>query len=169
MPPRIAWAVELLGVEPADHILEVGCGPGVALGLVCSGLEGGRLTGIDRSATAIERTRRRNAEHLAADRLELHQVDLAGFVAGPDRFDKAFAVNVNVFWTGPARAEGAVLARVLRPDGRLWLVYGGPGPDGAARDVGPLVEANLAPHRFRTEVVHHPDGSMLAVAAHLGG
>jgi hypothetical protein len=41
---------------------------------------------------------------------------------GRNRFDKALAVNVNVFWLQPA-AELEVLRKVLRPKGVACLVY----------------------------------------------
>jgi len=56
VPDRISWAIELLDVSSADQVLEIGCGPGVAMALVCDRLSGGRITGIDRSATAIWRS-----------------------------------------------------------------------------------------------------------------
>jgi trans-aconitate methyltransferase len=47
--------VELLNPGPDDQLLEIGCGPGVAVGLLCERLVGGRIVAIDRSAAAISR------------------------------------------------------------------------------------------------------------------
>jgi ubiquinone/menaquinone biosynthesis C-methylase UbiE len=82
IPERIRWAVEALAVEPGDRLLEIGGGPGVAASLVCQRLDYGTLLLIDRSPTAIERTRRRNAEHVASGRLALETVDVASFDPG---------------------------------------------------------------------------------------
>lgn len=165
VPPRIAWAVELLDVGPDDRVLEVGCGPGVAVSLVADRLGGGRVTAVDRSAVAVERTLVRNAHHVAAGRVEVHRCELAALGGEPSSFDKALSVDVNVFWTQPADAECAVLARVLRPGGTLWLVFGGPG-DGTVRDVGPSVSAALGRHGFTTEVLRHATEPMVCVVGH---
>ncbi|HEY3208047.1 MAG TPA: class I SAM-dependent methyltransferase, partial [Gaiellaceae bacterium] len=123
IPDRIRWAVETLAVEPGDRLLEIGGGPGVAASLVCDRLDRGSMLLIDRSTTAIERARRRNPEHLASGRLALETVDVVDFDPGAARFDKVFAVNVNVFWTTPATEELARIRRALERDGRLFLFY----------------------------------------------
>jgi hypothetical protein len=82
IPDRIRWAVETLDVEPGDRLLEIGGGPGVAALLVCERLDRGSMFLIDRSATAIERTRRRNEEHVSSGQLTLKTVDVADFDPG---------------------------------------------------------------------------------------
>ncbi len=144
---RIRWAVETLAVEPGDRLLEIGGGPGVAAALICEQLERGRLLLIDRSATAIERTRRRNPGHVASGRLALETVDLADFEPGEARFDKVFAVNVNVFWTTPATEELACIRRALAHDASLFLFYETPSA-ARARQVAGRVADVLRANRF---------------------
>jgi tRNA A58 N-methylase Trm61 len=140
-PERIRWAVERVGVEPGDRLLEIGGGPGVAASLVCARLDHGHLVLIDRSATAIERTRRRNQEHLASGRLTLEAVDVADFDPGKGPFDKVFAINVNVFWTTPATEELARIRRALDHDGRLFLFYETPSVARGRQTVSRVVDA----------------------------
>lgn len=166
VPDRIRWGVEQLEVDADHDVLEVGCGPGLALGLIADRLVGGAGTvvGLDRSATAIERSRQRLAGHPSADRVRLQQADLAHLDAVEGAFDRVLAVNVNVFWTSGAEPECRRLAEVLRPDGRIVLVFAGPDGEGA-RDVGPTVATKLVAHGFASEVRRHPSGSMVAVEA----
>jgi hypothetical protein len=43
--------------------------------------------------------------HLAAGQRQLLVTDLANFRIGGSRFDTVLAMNVNLFWTGPAEQE----------------------------------------------------------------
>jgi cyclopropane fatty-acyl-phospholipid synthase-like methyltransferase len=131
----------MLAVEPSERLLEIGGGPGVAASLVCERLDCGSLLLIDRSPTAIERTRRRNTEHVASGRLALETVDVAHFDKGEARFDKVFAVNVNIIWTSPATEVLARIRRALERDGRLFLFYETPSAVRAREAVGRVIDA----------------------------
>jgi trans-aconitate methyltransferase len=159
----VARAVELVDPAPADEILEVGCGPGVAVALLCERLTDGRVTGIDRSATAIARATVRNAPHVASGRAVLRVLPLAELEPVGPPFDAALAVNVNLFWVGPADTEIALLHERLRPGGTLWAVYESPGRDGARR-VEPAVRSQLERHGFAT-ATHTEASGVLAISA----
>ena len=166
IPKRIRWAVETLAVGPDERLLEIGGGPGVAASLVCKRLDRGSLLLIDRSATAIERTRRGNPAHLAAGRLTLETVDVADFDPGKVRFDKVFAVNVNVFWTTPATEELARIRRALDHDGRLFLFYEAPSAARADQAVGRVVDA-LRGNGFEEPQVVSGSATLAGCVAHL--
>src|SRR5438093_317125 len=93
-PERFVWAVDTLALDPADRVLEVGCGHGVAVSLVCERLTSGRITAIDRSKKMIEMAARRNREHVAGGRAVLKAAALEKADFGDERFDKVFAFNV---------------------------------------------------------------------------
>jgi tRNA A58 N-methylase Trm61 len=167
IPERIQWAVETLAVEPDDRLLEIGGGSGVAASLVCDRLDRGSLLLIDRSATAIERTRRRNQKHVATGRLALETVDLADFDSGKARFNKAFAVNVNVFWTTQATEELAHIRRGLDHDGRLFLFYETPTAGRGRQAIARVVDA-LRANGFAEPQLVSRSATLLGCVAHPG-
>jgi SAM-dependent methyltransferase len=141
---RFVWAVDTLTLDPADQVLEVGCGHGVAVSLVCERLTSGRITAIDRSKKMIEMAARRNREHIAGGRAVLKTVALEKADFADQRFDKVFAFNVAPFWLKPKEALGIVRQHVA-PDGAIYIFWDArhthPGP---ARDL-----ANRLSERIR--------------------
>jgi SAM-dependent methyltransferase len=119
---RFVWAVDTLDVRPADRVLEVGCGHGVAVSLVCDRLTTGTITAIDRSPKMIEMAMRRNREHVDAGRAELQAVALEDADLAERRFDKVFAFNVAPFWLQSEAALGAVRGH-LAPDGAVFVFW----------------------------------------------
>lgn len=127
VPERLVVAVEDLDVRPADRILEIGCGRGVAAALICRRLDGGHLVAIDRSAKAIAAATVRNADAIAAGTVEFGTTALEDVEpAALGRFDKILAINVNLFWVRPAHRELQLVAQMLEPDGLLRLCYDPP-------------------------------------------
>lgn len=120
IPQRILWAVETLAVQPHEYLLEIGCGNGVAVSLLCEKLTTGKITAIDQSPKMMAVAARRNQNCASSGRAEFHTAALSGFSA--EQFHKIFAVNVNVFWLKPEQ-ELRVIKNLLLPEGRLYLFY----------------------------------------------
>ncbi|MFI6813093.1 methyltransferase domain-containing protein [Nonomuraea sp. NPDC050328] len=124
---------------------------GVAVELILERLGDGAVVGVDRSGTQVERARRRvrdaRARFVVAEVAELAgELGGEGEAGGGGWFDKALAVNVNLFWTRSPAREMAVLREVLRPGGRLVVVYETPGGPSAAveRAMGAVAEEGWA-------------------------
>jgi trans-aconitate methyltransferase len=154
---RLMWALSVVDPAPEERLVELGCGPGVAAGLVCERLTTGHLTAVDRSATAVARAAARNGDHIAAGRLSVVRSEVAALTLPPASATKVFCVNVNVFWTRAPDRELAVLRAVLAPGGTLVVLYG-TGPTGADRVTPVLADALRAGGFTDVEVLSAGDG-----------
>jgi ubiquinone/menaquinone biosynthesis C-methylase UbiE len=118
---RSRWAVSLLGVRPADQVLEIGFGPGLAVAeLARAGA--GHVYGIDHSGVMLKHASRRNAAAIRAGRVTLVRAsveEIPPALDGP--FDVILAVNSLGFWPAPAERL-AGLRRRLAPGGRIAIV-----------------------------------------------
>ena len=150
---RLVWAVDVLAVGPTDRLLEIGCGPGVAVSLVCEKLDGGTITAIDRSQKMIETARKRNADHVASVVASFQTASLEEADFGEARFDKIFAINVGLFWRQQPIRELTTLWNHLAPKGRLFLFHEPP-PGSTAPPIPASVPAVLESSGFTvTEIL----------------
>lgn len=117
---RLVWAVNTLAIEPSDRLLEIGCGHGAAVSLICGKLTDGTITAIDRSETMIRAAASRNLGHSSAGKARFHTAELDKADWGPERFNKIFAVNVNLFWMKPAK-ELSIIRTLLLPGGSVYI------------------------------------------------
>lgn len=173
-PQHARWAVATLDPGPDDLLLEIGCGSGVAVAMVCERLVGGKVVAIDRSATAISRATKRNAEHVAAGRavlltMALEQLRPADVLGRQERFSKVFAMNVNLFWVRSPAKELDLIKRLLAPGGALYVFYGYGGPPAAGKasenisKVPGILAEHLGARGFAAEVIR--DVGMVGVVA----
>jgi ubiquinone/menaquinone biosynthesis C-methylase UbiE len=163
---RQAWAVDVLDVAPGDRLVEVGCGHGVAVSLVCERLAGGHIVGIDRSAKMIEMATRRNRGHVASGRASFRATTFEQASLEAGAFDKLFAFHVAAFWRRPEELLGST-RRTLRPRGALYLFNQLPGwqQTGSADEFGAQLAGALAAHGFAArETVTADMGGAAAVA-----
>lgn len=127
----------------------------------------GSLLGLDRSAIAVAAAEERNRAAVTQGRAEFRAVAFEDVdPADLGRFDMAFAVSVNLFWTRPAQHELRLVAALLRPAGLLWLCYDPPD----AGTVGRL-ESQLVPrleqggYRYRTTTTRTERTTFFAITA----
>jgi ubiquinone/menaquinone biosynthesis C-methylase UbiE len=103
-------------------VLDIGCGPGLAVSLAAARVDGGLAVGIDRSPVVIAQARRRNRRAITQGVVQL-QVAAAHELPFPDRhFTKA--CSVNALPVRSAELPGALqeVRRVLTDEGRLVVV-----------------------------------------------
>jgi ubiquinone/menaquinone biosynthesis C-methylase UbiE len=115
------WMVELLDVQPDDRVLDVGCGPGIAVAGAAARARRGFVAGADASGIMVRQARRRNRSAIREGRVEVRRADAARLPFADGVFTKAGSVNSLQFWPSP---EGGLreLHRVLAPGGRLAVV-----------------------------------------------
>jgi len=118
---RNRWAVRLLDVQPADRVIELGCGPGVAIAALAARAVRGLVVGVDHSQVMIRQARRRNRAAVRAGRVRLIHTPVQSLSISDGPFDAALAVNTVGMWPEPT-ARLRELARLLRPGGRIALV-----------------------------------------------
>lgn len=118
---RNRWAVELLDVAPTDRVIELGCGPGVAIAALADRAARGLVVGVDHSAVMIGQSRRRNAAAIRAGRVRLIRTPVECLHLADGPFDAALAVNTVGMWPNPT-ARLREIGGMLRPGGRIALV-----------------------------------------------
>lgn len=140
-----------MGIRPTDRILEIGCGRGSAVSLICERLDGGQVTAIDRSITMVKLAEQRNSACVAAGKVVFHAAALDAANLDGERFDKVFAINVNLFWVRSSTPELDRVRRLLRPAGAMYLFYEPPDSSRAAAIADRIVPF-LTEHGFATTV-----------------
>jgi SAM-dependent methyltransferase len=114
--PQLGLPVlELLGPQPGELVLDLGCGDGALTSAIAAC--GARVIGIDTSPEMLDAARARG--------LDVRLADAAAFDL-PERFDAVFS-NAALHWVQNHEGVAAAVARHLRPDGRFVGELGGHG------------------------------------------
>ncbi|MFO7170167.1 MAG: class I SAM-dependent methyltransferase [Chloroflexota bacterium] len=151
VPARLVWAIDTMEVAPDDRLLEIGCGAGLAVSLICERLIGGTITAIDQSAAMIARASRRNQACVAAGKAQFQVTAIEDAAFGDARFSKVFAINVGLFEREPAGALRVIGAHLL-PGGALYLFHQPPLAE-KTRPIAERVTRNLQANGFAVSSV----------------
>ncbi len=128
-----AWTVSIADVQPADRVLEIGCGAGKAIGLFAEKATHGFVYGIDLSTTMVKRARERNAQVIRSGRVTLQQGEAAQLPFEEHSFDKVVSIHTFYWWAEEPRVVLTEIFRVLKPGGTLIFTFSN-GKIGEERD-----------------------------------
>jgi cyclopropane fatty-acyl-phospholipid synthase-like methyltransferase len=119
---RNEWTVDLLEIAPTDRVLELGCGPGLALAAAAQRAALGRVVGLDHSEVMIGQARAWLDKLGLRDRVELRLggVEALQSLSGP--FDKILSVNLVQFVPEKAQLFAATHG-LLAPGGSIATAY----------------------------------------------
>jgi ubiquinone/menaquinone biosynthesis C-methylase UbiE len=126
------WVLDQLAVQPTDHLLEVGFGPGVIVRNLSRRAPEGHVAGVDASPVMVEQARARCTAAIRSGRVDLCLGSAESLPFADNRFDKALAINSMQVWQEPA-AGLREIRRVLKPGGLVALgftSYSGQARDG---------------------------------------
>ena len=141
---RNVWAVGLLDVQPDDHVLEIGFGPGIAIHEFARRATSGLVVGVDHSEVMVRQARNRNAAAVRAGRVDLRLGSAEALPGFDEPFDKILAVNSLLFWDDPV-ARLKDLHHLLRPGGQIAIVYQPRGPQ-STNEVAARTGQEIAEH-----------------------
>lgn len=113
-------AVDLLGCETDERVLEIGPGNGLFAEYVLSKAKGIHYTGADMSETMIDAAREINKHHIDAGQVAFEWVDGLHLPYADRAFNRIFTINTLYFWKNPAM-QLAEIKRVLIPGGTFCL------------------------------------------------
>lgn len=119
---RNNWTVDLLGLEPDLAVLELGCGPGLALLRCAERMPAGRVMGLDHSEVMVRQARRRLSRSIRDGRAEVHLGGVADVASQTRQFDRVFSLNVVQFVPDQAGLFRAIRS-CLQPNGMAATTY----------------------------------------------
>ncbi len=170
-----AWTLKLLDIQPNDHVLEIGFGPGEAIAEAARLTPEGFVAGIDFSETMLSMATERNARAIIQDRVELALGDGHDIPYPEQSFTKVVAINVLYFWEDLQKPLSEIF-RVLRSGGTAafyvtaqnsWLP--GIAESGVFHDYAPDTIRNaLNAAGFAQTNMHHtkiPEGDAVCILA----
>jgi ubiquinone/menaquinone biosynthesis C-methylase UbiE len=108
------------GVQPHDHVLDIGCGTGQTTRQAARTAQAGSALGVDISAPAIERAREL-ARTAGLHNVTFEHANAQDHRFPQERFDLAISRFGTMFFDDPSAAF-ANIRRALRPAGRLVMM-----------------------------------------------
>lgn len=115
-------AIDALQIRPTDHVLDIGCGHGRALGALAARAPRGCAVGADPSDLMAQIAVERNRALVKTGRAKVVVATASDLPFADTTFDGAVCVHVLYFWKD-LQSSFREMARVLKPGATLALVF----------------------------------------------
>lgn len=126
-----AWQnkiIEVMSLQPNQHILDVGCGTGFAVRQLSQKLEGGKICGLDISPAMLAKAKTNTANCTNA---ELTLGDAENLPYESEQFERLMCANCFHYFSNLDKVVNEFY-RVLKPGGIVYLLD-------SCRDVSPAI------------------------------
>lgn len=115
-------AITMLGIEPDDHVLDIGTGHGRSLGVMAAIADKGLVVGVDGSDAMLKIATRDNGPLIAINRVRVEKAASDALPFADGSFDKAIAMHTLYFWN-PAEPHLREIVRILKKGGTFVLGF----------------------------------------------
>lgn len=90
--------INFLHLQPQDHLLEIGYGPGIGINMIAKACPSCTIHGIDFSKLMFRKATKLNKEYHENDRVHLQYGDFLESPIISNEYNKIFCLNVIYFW-----------------------------------------------------------------------
>jgi ubiquinone/menaquinone biosynthesis C-methylase UbiE len=119
---RNEWGISLLNIQPSDHVLEIGFGPGVGIQKMSDLITDGIIYGIDHSELMVKKASDRNKSAISSGKVKLILASVSELPSFDHPIDKVIDINTFQFWTDPVNSLQEI-KRMMKPHGIIAIVH----------------------------------------------
>jgi ubiquinone/menaquinone biosynthesis C-methylase UbiE len=148
---RNKWGISLLNIQPSNHVLEIGFGPGVAIQKMCNLVTDGIIYGIDHSELMVKKASDRNKNAISSGKVKLILTSVAELPSFDHPIDKVIDINTFQFWKDPVNSLQEI-KRMMKPKGIIAIVHQPRKPgatDQDSTDAGDKISKYLEKAQFK--------------------
>ncbi|MGI6360890.1 MAG: class I SAM-dependent methyltransferase [Bacillota bacterium] len=114
------WGFNHLSIDPADWILDIGCGGGKNIERMLTMVSRGKVYGLDYSEVSVKKSLRLNRPSVLSGRSEIIQASVSKIPYSDALFDVVTAFETVYFWPD-FLSDAREVARVLKPGGTFMI------------------------------------------------
>jgi len=109
------WTLDQLRIQENDHVLDIGCGCGMAVKMI-SAITEGDVVGIDYSPVMLRQAARRNRLAIKKNKTRICHGNVCTLPFPDESFNKVCSIETFYFWPDPPKNLQEV-KRVMKPGG----------------------------------------------------